>query len=140
MGDDDLFFITRSNNAEGVSFSLDPSSSNWKSEIAMGRLRRNGLVSLSAPYSRETDAMASSSVLTTTRVTRALAWAAKMLRATRGVPPTSLRFLPGIPLDPPRAGIKARTESSDWCIGADRCDRRGFDGLCPTPAAIDDHP
>ena len=61
VGDDDLFFVTRSNNAEGVSFSLDPASSTWQSEIAMGRLRRNGLVSLSAPYSRESEA----AVLTT---------------------------------------------------------------------------
>ena len=56
LGDDELFFVTRSNAAEGTSFAIDPASSSWRSEIAMGRLRRNGLISLSVPYSRETDA------------------------------------------------------------------------------------
>ena len=56
VGDDDLFFVTRGNSAEGISFAIDPASSSWQSEIAMGRLRRNGLVSLSAAYSRESDA------------------------------------------------------------------------------------
>ena len=54
-------------------------------------------------------AMASSSVLTTTRLTRALARAAWTLRPTSETPSTSCRFLPGMPFDPPRAGIKARS-------------------------------
>ena len=52
VGDDELFFITRTNAAEGVSLSLDPTATGWESEIAVGRLRRHGLVSLDAPYSR----------------------------------------------------------------------------------------
>ena len=56
VGDDDLFFVTRGNAGESISYAIDPAASTWKSEIAMGRLRRNGLVSVSAPYSRGADA------------------------------------------------------------------------------------
>jgi hypothetical protein len=61
VGDDELFFVTRTNTAEGISLSLDPLATGWESEIAMGRLRKHGLVSLDAPYSTNTDA----AVLTT---------------------------------------------------------------------------
>jgi hypothetical protein len=56
VGDDDLFFLTRSNVAEGLSYAIDPSAHEWRSEIVMGRMRRNGLLSLDAPYSRESEA------------------------------------------------------------------------------------
>ena len=55
-GDDDLFFVTRTNAAEGTSLALDPLAIKWDSDIAIGRLRRHGLVSLDAPYSRWVEA------------------------------------------------------------------------------------
>ena len=56
IGDEHLFFVTRSNSAEGVSYALDPQTSSWLSEIAISKLRHNGLVSLDAPYSSASDA------------------------------------------------------------------------------------
>ena len=48
--------MTRTNTAEGTSTAIDPMSSAWRSEVVVGRLRTNGLVSLDAPYCRETEA------------------------------------------------------------------------------------
>ena len=47
----ELFFVTGDNVAEWVEATVDPKSpKGWQSEIAVGRLRLNGLVSLDAGY------------------------------------------------------------------------------------------
>ena len=56
VGDDELYFVTRSNVCEGPAVTIDPASDSWESDIAIGRTRVNGLVSLDAPYLREADA------------------------------------------------------------------------------------
>ena len=56
VGDEELYFVTRSNVAEGVARAIDSSSHAWKSEIAIGKLRVDGMVSMDAPYSRAQDA------------------------------------------------------------------------------------
>jgi hypothetical protein len=63
---------------------------------------------ISAPTSRATWAITSSSVETTVRVILSAASAERTARATSGTPSTFVRFLRGIPLDPPRAGIIAK--------------------------------
>ena len=56
VGNQELFFVTGDNVAEWVEATVDPQSKGWHSEIAFGRLRLNGLVSLDAGYSTEDDA------------------------------------------------------------------------------------
>ena len=57
VGNEELYFVTGDNVAEWVEATVDPQSTNgWQSEIAVGRLRLNGLVSLDAGYSTEDDA------------------------------------------------------------------------------------
>jgi hypothetical protein len=57
VGDEELYFVSRSNVAEGPGVSIDPLATRqghgWMSEIAVGRLRAQGLVSLDAPYVEE---------------------------------------------------------------------------------------
>jgi hypothetical protein len=52
VGDEELYFVTRSNTDEYSGPSIDPKSPHgeWDAEIGVGRLRLNGLVSLDAPY------------------------------------------------------------------------------------------
>ncbi len=77
--------------------------------VASSAGRRNGT---SAPSARdEAVAISSSSVLTSVRRTSGTARAAAIECPTSGTPPSSLRFLPGRPRDPPRAGITARIRS-----------------------------
>lgn len=58
IGDEELYFVTRSNVAEGTGLAIDAAASPhaWLSEIAVGRLRVDGLVSMNAGYSRARDA------------------------------------------------------------------------------------
>ena len=58
-GNEELYFVSRTNTAEDSGWrTIDTQSPHgqWESEIAVGRLRRDGLVSLDAPYTRRTDA------------------------------------------------------------------------------------
>lgn len=64
---------------------------------------------ISAPDFRPMSAISTSSVLITTRVSRALARAASTLYTMSGFPARSRTFLRTMPFDPPRAGINART-------------------------------
>ncbi len=55
VGDEELYFVARTNVAElsrntHNGPTLDPLARQWRSEIGVGRLRLNGLVSLDAPY------------------------------------------------------------------------------------------
>ena len=55
VGDEELYFVAKTNVAElsrniHNGPTLDPLASQWQSEIGVGRLRLNGLVSLDAPY------------------------------------------------------------------------------------------
>ena len=60
VGDEDVYFVTRTNTAEGPSVSIDALSTSqgrgWESEVAVGRLRAQGLVSLDAPYVAQSEA------------------------------------------------------------------------------------
>ena len=52
VGNEELYFVTRSNTAEGVVFPLADTAVNhsWQGAVMVGRLRRHGLVSLDAPF------------------------------------------------------------------------------------------
>ena len=51
VGDEELYFIARTNVAEGPTIALDPQAQHgWEGEMGVGRLRLNGLMSLDAPY------------------------------------------------------------------------------------------
>ena len=57
VGDEELFFVTRSNFAEGTAFPISEDAKHgWEGVITLGRMRRHGLVSLDAPYSVAEDA------------------------------------------------------------------------------------
>jgi hypothetical protein len=56
VGDEELYFVTRSNVAEGVLLAIDGSSHAWESEVTVGKMRVDGMVSMDAPYSRAQDA------------------------------------------------------------------------------------
>lgn len=50
VDDEELYFLTGSNLAEGVTPPVDPQTTDgWRGEIRVARLRRHGLVSLDAP-------------------------------------------------------------------------------------------
>src|SRR5512139_3921842 len=63
----------------------------------------------SQPHSRATAMMAASSEDRITRSRRRAPRAASIVQAMRGLPPAGRTFLPGSPLEPPRAGITAST-------------------------------
>src|SRR5262249_23521146 len=67
----------------------------------------------SAPYSRATAAISSSSVETTVRVIVAAWSAVAIVCATSGFPASGRTFLRVRPFEPPRAGTSARTSTSD---------------------------
>ena len=58
VGNEELYFVTRSNVDEYSGLSIDPKSPHgeWEAEIAMGKLRVDGLVSLDAAYTSAEDA------------------------------------------------------------------------------------
>ena len=58
VGDEELYFVTRSNVDEYSHLSIDPTSPHgeWEAEVAMGKLRVDGLVSLDAGYTSVEDA------------------------------------------------------------------------------------
>ena len=56
VGDEELYFVSRANTAEGINPTIDPLADAWLSDVAVGRLRVNGLVSLDAPYCRQSEA------------------------------------------------------------------------------------
>lgn len=65
---------------------------------------RNGV---SAPYSFAMDAISSLSVVTMTSSIYRLFSEASIVYAIMGLSPSGLMFLPGMPFDPPRAGMIA---------------------------------
>src|SRR6516165_1694650 len=67
----------------------------------------------SAPYSRAAAAISSSSVETIVRVIVAASSAVAIVCATSGLPASGRTFLRGRPFEPPRAGMSARTSTSD---------------------------
>src|SRR5207244_7894408 len=69
----------------------------------------SGRSSTSAPRVRAAAAISGSSVETTVRLTVALPSAASTVHASIGLPPSGVRFFRGIPFEPPRAGMRART-------------------------------
>ncbi len=77
--------------------------------VAVSPDRSAGRTTTAAPARRAAAAIAGSSVDTATSVTSRARRQACTARATSGTPPTGARFLPGTPLEPPRAGMTART-------------------------------
>ncbi len=67
-----------------------------------------------APARSAVAAMAESSVETITRLTDLASRPASMARTRSERPPTEVRFFPGMPRDPPRAGITTTTRRSWW--------------------------
>jgi hypothetical protein len=58
VGDEELYFVTKANVDEYSGLSIDPKSPHgeWEAEIAVGKLRLNGLVSLDAGYTSSANA------------------------------------------------------------------------------------
>lgn len=77
------------------------------SDVAVSPEISGGRSITCAPASSAVDAIRWQSVLTMTRSTSFAAEAARIVLATKGSPPTSCRFFPATPLEPPRAGIMA---------------------------------
>ena len=99
----------RNTRMSGASSSRSSTLSRADSELAVSVDSRAGRAMISAPSILAAAAIARSSVVTTTRSTSA-AWRADAAAlATSGTPPTSRRFFPLTPFDPPRAGMTAST-------------------------------
>ncbi len=76
----------------------------------LSRLKYAGLRNgTSAPYFFATVAIFLFSVLTISRSISLVFFASRIVQAIKGNPANRLIFFPGIPLDPPLAGITART-------------------------------
>lgn len=103
--------------------SVSSACSTAASLVAVSPESGAGRSTVVAPAARAASAIAGSSVETSTSLTRRAVRQACTARATSGTPPTSARFLPGTPLEPPLAGMTARTRgagsrmASPWGFG-----------------------